>query len=602
VAYSKMADGRPAIFVVDADGRNRVQLTHGERDYAPYWSPDGRWIAYFALPGRDVWVVPSAGGEARQLTPGPGSDIPAGWLADGSGVLIYHTGADGQHTLVAPLDGDTLRPLMPVDDPGVWVVLSPDGTRVAYERGSGTEGTVWVRPVTGGPERRVTPDGGGFGMPWFDRTWSPNSKSLLVSDLTAAVHHVSVADVDAATVRQVSDVGDEFLATWSPDGRFVGVMGVVTTGDGARSDVWIVPADGGAATRVTDDPLVEDRIAFSPDGRRLLFTARDVVDELHEVPVDGGEPRVILRIEHYAMSDPRLSPDGTRAVFASDRHGTQDLWTVATAGGAPTLFVETAGRETEQQWSPDGSRIAFSTDQDGVGQVWVKAAASDSAHRIVTWPEHVDLPHWSPDGSAIALRSEHESNSLDIWVVPGTGTPRRITTDAAVQQMAWSRDGQAIYFAGVVGSAGGLYVVPAAGGPAERLGSGPPPTAIAISPQGDAVAYTTMSPAGAVLQVITLDGELRRLTPEGTGGHEHPRWSPSGDRIVVQQFDTNAGALDLWMVNVADGTWRRLTNTPSLSEFSAEWTPDGRHLVFVSRMISQEIVTIPVPDGTPGQR
>ena len=105
LAYSMQLEGVAAIFVSAANGSNPVRLTHGIWDLQPWWSPDGRSIAYYSDHNADVWVVPSDGGESRQITSGPAADNPLGWLRDGNGVIVIRRGVGDDQTLVQGADG-----------------------------------------------------------------------------------------------------------------------------------------------------------------------------------------------------------------------------------------------------------------------------------------------------------------------------------------------------------------------------------------------------------------------------------------------------------------------------------------------------------------
>src|SRR5476649_1627051 len=79
------------IWVGDRDGGHSVRINaHPETEFAPHFSPDGRWIAFSANydNNTDVYVVPTEGGQPRRLTWHPAADVVTGWSPDGKRVLF----------------------------------------------------------------------------------------------------------------------------------------------------------------------------------------------------------------------------------------------------------------------------------------------------------------------------------------------------------------------------------------------------------------------------------------------------------------------------------------------------------------------------------
>ncbi|MEO8480346.1 MAG: hypothetical protein ABI542_12025, partial [Gemmatimonadota bacterium] len=133
LAWHSEVGSRAAIFVGGLDGSNPIRLTNGVWDASPLWSPDGQLIAYYSDVGADIWVVPSTGGTARQLTSGPATDEPQQWLPDGSALLVTRKGVGPTHTVVVPLDGGPERPLVPSMGGDQITALSPNGSLAAFD-------------------------------------------------------------------------------------------------------------------------------------------------------------------------------------------------------------------------------------------------------------------------------------------------------------------------------------------------------------------------------------------------------------------------------------------------------------------------------------
>jgi len=117
------------IWMVSRDGGEARQITHGDWEYNPVFSPDGKWIAYTGSSHNnvDVYVMSSDGGAPRRLTYHPGSDEVIGWSPDSKKILFRSTResiADYHRLFTVSLDGGLAEALpMPISEDGCF---SPD--------------------------------------------------------------------------------------------------------------------------------------------------------------------------------------------------------------------------------------------------------------------------------------------------------------------------------------------------------------------------------------------------------------------------------------------------------------------------------------------
>jgi dipeptidyl aminopeptidase/acylaminoacyl peptidase len=302
---------RGRLWAVPTDGSAPARpLTSGARDSAPAFSPDGRWLAWLRAEPQgkpQLVVMPTAGGAPRRLTDHP-------------------LGAGGP----------------------AW---SPDSRRLAYTARvpePGRYGTAEGVDADAEPPRLITTlqyreDDVGFTV---DRR-----SHVFVVDVPA--------DPDAETAPepvQVTDgeVDDTDVA-WSPDGATLAFVSARHDGaDGDLvTDVYVVPAGGGAPRRVTEGRGTCAHPAFTGNGRSIVVTAQpdlgpDGLDFVARNPVpclvdvEGGPLRPLLDPEHEHRGDatPATVLDGDAVLVGVKRRGAFELLRVPLDGGEPTTLVD----------------------------------------------------------------------------------------------------------------------------------------------------------------------------------------------------------------------------------------------------------------------
>lgn len=249
IAYVSRRTGTGDIYVVPVAGGEPRQLTRDIRDdVAPRWSPDGRWIAFISQRGRqtDVWVVPSAGGTEIRITDDAAEEANPQWIGK-SERLAYHTGISGQAVWTISIEDGKEHRLTPDSLRVVNPFPSPDGKEVVYQvlRGGGVS-DLQVVPMAGGAARILVSGAWNNNSP----NWSPDGKNIVFqSNRSGNVDLWVVAAAGGEPLQLTNFPTDEQNPQWSADGEFVYFT---STNDAAPfSDVWKVPATGGAPVRVT---------------------------------------------------------------------------------------------------------------------------------------------------------------------------------------------------------------------------------------------------------------------------------------------------------------------------------------------------------------
>jgi Tol biopolymer transport system component len=219
--------------------------------------------------------------------------------------------------------------------------------------------------------------------------------------------------------------------------------------------------------------------------------------------------------------------DGDYALFRADADGKHVHRLTKARGDASTpagLFFQ-----IEPAWSPDGSRLAFVSRRDGTFHVYVMNADGTGIHRLTNTAKDDHNPSWSADGTRIVYSRE-----------------------------------------------GALFVTPAAGGAARRVGRGlGSATDPAWSPDGKEIAYDYRRPGyqNRELYVMNADGSrIRQLTDLGRTS-ALPAWSPDGRRIAFQS-DIRLGHTEIYTVRANGGGLAQATRSDT-DALEPAWSPSG---------------------------
>ena len=245
------------------------------------------------------------------------------------------------------------------------------------------------------------------------------------------------------------------------------------------SDIWLVPAAGGAPLRLTRGPGRDDTPRWSPRGDRIAFVSdRDGRPRLWVIDPKGGEA---ARLTSFAggASAPAWSPDGRSIAFlgvnppekaVEDRAGRDEVIVydrdlpgtqifLADAGtGEVTAVTDGSLSVVDYSWSPSGNAIVFAAQpspriQDLFKTDIFTVDLRTRTVRPLVEREGVDtFPRWSPDGSLVAFlstngRTEWIANWYLCLVPAGGGRPRNITPDFDEFMFSprWSGDSRRVY-------------------------------------------------------------------------------------------------------------------------------------------------------------
>src|SRR5882672_5470339 len=214
-------------------------------------------------------------------------------------------------------------------------------------------------------------------------------------DLAQAAH--AGAPSESAPIDVIVHEGTSMSVAVSPDGHTLAID--------LQGSIWILPATGGLATRITD--LFNDarQPAWSPDGKWItFFSYRDGSYDIWAVEPDGSHPHQ-LTWGPFDDREPVWSHDGTQLAFSSDRGDPlgshYHIWVLDMRSSQVRQWTDALSEDSMPTWSPDDKEIAFASMRENEQSVWAVNVADGTERKVVSASGRVDAPSWGPGGQIV---------------------------------------------------------------------------------------------------------------------------------------------------------------------------------------------------------
>jgi Tol biopolymer transport system component/DNA-binding winged helix-turn-helix (wHTH) protein len=435
----------------------------------PAISPDGRLVAFrrnsYAPGGAGIFVTSGEGKSVMQLTQHPGDCCPA-WSPDGKSLAFTRIAADEYAIYVVSAKGGTPRKISR-EDPRKKrgeLAWTPDGKFIAFAGDSPRGGSqIFLMSVADSSVHAITEPQG------QDRDWGPafstDSQMAFVRGNGAGFpEEVYVMALSGGAPRQLTNERAAIMGppTWSKDGTSI----IFSSTKGGDPALWAIPASGGAATRLEGTGTATWHPAVARENGQIVAQKILRSSGLYRLASEGEPGKntpTVVTATNGRNEGPRLSPDGRRLVFMSDRSGNMEIWVSNSDGSAPVQLTNLHECGTPR-WSPDGLWIAFdSTSGGGAPAVWVISSTGGAPRALVKDQFENLVPSWSHDGKWLYFSSPR-SGKDQVWKVPADGgTPVQVTHDGGFAALE-SIDGVTLYFAKSRYDNPEIWQMPASGG------------------------------------------------------------------------------------------------------------------------------------------
>jgi Tol biopolymer transport system component len=427
----------------------------------PFWSPDGRFVAFDDGLGK-LKKVDITGGPAQTLC-----DVPTGVFVGGSwndeGVIIFAMNFAGVMRVSA--GGGVPTPVTTIDSSRrevtqVFPVFLPDGRHfLYYSFSNGPEGSgIYVGSLDAKPDEQRSAkllatssgtvafvpsdsasaadlghllfrrEGTLMAQPFDDRSmvlsgepvpvagqlgsflangfFSASQKGVLVYRTGGVARQNSQPtwfDREGTRLGNSGEPGNYLSLTLSPDSaRAAAVRLDVQT---VIQDLWLLDLEPGTSTRLTFGPSFVTSPVWSPDGNRVVFglSPDGGPFDLYQKPVNGATDEKTLLKSTSHKTPTNWSRDGRYLLYTeSDPRTKNDVWLLSLEGGKAVPFLNSAFNEGQGQFSSDGRFVVYVSDESGRSEVYVRESSANAAGaKSVVSKTGGSAPRWRADAKEL---------------------------------------------------------------------------------------------------------------------------------------------------------------------------------------------------------
>ena len=438
--------GRDLWIVPSEGGRARQLTSHRNSEAIGKFSPDGSTIAFSgSYDGNlDIYTIPVAGGVPKRLTYHLFGDVIVDWHPSGKKVLFRsarmsktNPGPRYNRLFLVPTDGG-YPDVLPLFE-GELTSYSPDGTKIAYNRiaresrtwkryRGGMAQEIWLYDLEKNTSEQLTDFDGTDAFPmWYE------NRIYFISDRDHTMN-IYCLDLDTRDVRKITD-HDEFDVKWPSlggdkiiyeNGGYLYVLDIGTE-KSKKVDVY-VPAE--LKERRSRYEHVAGLIrggSLSAAGKRAAIGARG---DIFTLPAEKGEVRNLTRTPGVRERLPVFSPNGKWVAYVSDQTGEYEIYLRKPDGSGDEEKVTTGlhGYPFGMIWSPDSKKLLVYDQTFSLYYVDVE----DKRLKKIDEDDYGDINDfsWSKDASWVAYTKNQKNGNSSVYLYSvGEGKSYKVTSD-----------------------------------------------------------------------------------------------------------------------------------------------------------------------------
>jgi serine/threonine-protein kinase len=473
IAYGARNEGGQQLFVRRIGEPEPAVVPGTIGGHAPFFSPDGQWIAFIA--DTKLKKVSVNGGPVFDICD-VSADRAGVWLDDGSIIVVTHAtmplmrvsssgGVPEAVTVIDSTRGERTHRWPDVLPGGEWVIFTIGSVN---SPGSYEAATIAATNLRTGEKREllkgasmarycepgylvfsrngmllaapIDPDDPGISgpsVPVFDHIDREPSSGAVHFALSRTGTLVYAPTIEGAGVAELVWVGldgsispipaperEYHLPRISPDGKQV----LVTIGPGyGTGDMWKLDLARQTLARLTfDDKTIVGY--WLPDQKGIVYQNEETAFNIHTLVLGGDAAPKSIHHKSTPIMLSGVTPDGRWVLFSPWGAAEADVFMLPVAGGEPQLVVSESLDQSDGSVSPDGQWIAYSTRHSGISEVFVRAfPAGTSKWQVSTgggvmpvWSPNRSEVYWLSGGAMYAANFETGARSISF------GSPRRL--------------------------------------------------------------------------------------------------------------------------------------------------------------------------------